>query len=141
MAKLKRDQKGDQGEELDKILALLSGEVNLRSKRELIEKFIAENLPVIEDLDDIETVFDAFWTTEKRNAFDQLVQEENLSPERTEKLIENYLFAEREPLRDDVLELIEGAKPTIMQRRKLADRILEKIVGFVDTFIVGMVGG
>lgn len=141
LAKLKRDNKGDQTEELDKILALLSGEVNLRSKRELIEKFIAENLPVIENLDDIETAFEAFWTTEKRNAFNQIIQEENLSPEKTEQLIENYLFAEREPLRDEVLELIEGAKPTLLQRKKLGDRILGKIIGFVDTFIVGMVGG
>lgn len=141
LAKLKRDNKGDQTEELDKILALLSGEVNLRSKRELIEKFIAENLPVIENLDEIETAFEAFWTTEKRNAFNQIIQEENLSPEKTEQLIENYLFAEREPLRDEVLELIEGAKPTLLQRKKLGDRILAKIIGFVDTFIVGMVGG
>jgi hypothetical protein len=31
-----------------------------------------------------------------------LVKEENLSADRTEKIIEDYLFAEREPLRDEV---------------------------------------
>lgn len=32
------------------------------------------------------------------------MKEESLSAEKTEKLIEDYLFAEREPLHDEVLE-------------------------------------
>ena len=68
------------------------------------------------------------------------MKEENLSASKTEKLIENYLFAEREPLRDEVIELIEGDKPSILQRKKLGDRILSKILDYVDTFINGMVG-
>ena len=65
---------------------------------------------------------------------------EKLSKEKTQKLIEDYLFAEREPLRDEILELIEGDKPSVLQRKKLGDRILKKILGFVDTFINGIVG-
>ena len=56
------------------------------------------------------------------------------------KIIEDYLFAEREPLRDEVLELIEGNKPTVLERKKVGDRILSKILDFVDTFINGMTG-
>jgi type I restriction enzyme R subunit len=55
-------------------------------------------------------------------------------------LIENYLFAEREPLRDEVLDLIEGDKPTLLQRKKVGDGILKKIMDFVETFINGMDG-
>lgn len=77
---------------------------------------------------------------ERQNAFSKLVQEEKLSPEKTEKLIEDYLFAEREPLRDEVLELIEGEKPSLLQRKKLGDRILKRIMDFVETFINGMAG-
>lgn len=36
----------------------------------------------------------------------------------TRKLIEDYLFAEREPLRDEILELVEGEKPGLLQRKK-----------------------
>ena len=61
--------------------------------------------------------------------------------EKTQKLIENYLFAEREPLRDEILELIEGEKPSVLKRKKLGDQILNKILGFVDTFINGITGG
>jgi type I restriction enzyme R subunit len=67
-----------------------------------------------------------------------LVKEENLSANKTEKIIEDYLFAEREPMRDEVLELIDGDQPTILERKKVGDRILRKILDFVDTFINGM---
>ena len=77
---------------------------------------------------------------EQQKAFNQLVKDENLSADKTEKIIEDYLFAEREPLRDEVLELIEGNKPTVLERKKVGDRILSKILDFVDTFINGMTG-
>jgi len=106
----------------------------------LIEKFISENLPGISSADDITAEFDQYWSKEKQDAFDKLVTEESLSPDRTEKLIEDYLFAERTPLRDEVLELIEGEKPSLLQRKKSGDRILKRIMGFVETFINGMMG-
>ncbi len=65
-------------------------------------------------------------------------QQENLSAEKSEKLIENYLFAEREPLRDEILELIEGEKPSLLQRKVVSERILKKILNFVETFMHGM---
>lgn len=122
----------------EEIFNLLSTEKTLRSKRELIEKFIQENLPEIIDTDDIIPVFEKFWNREQQNAFDQLVQEENLSANKSEKLIEDYLFAEREPLRDEILELIEGEKPSLLQRKVVSERILKKILNFVETFMHGM---
>lgn len=125
---------------IKEIQNLLATEVELRSKRELIERFIQENLPVIADTDEVATEFDKYWNEEQQKAFTQLVTEENLSAEKTEKLIEDYLFAEREPLRDEVLELIEGEKPSLLQRKKLGDKILKRILVFVETFINGMTG-
>lgn len=125
---------------IKEIQNLLATEVELRSKRELIERFIQENLPVIADTDEVQTEFDKYWNEEQQKAFQQLVTEENLSAQKTEKLIEDYLFAEREPLRDEVLELIEGEKPNLLQRKKLGDKILKRIIDFVETFINGMTG-
>ncbi len=125
---------------IKEIQNLLATEVELRSKRELIERFIQENLPVIADTDEVHSEFDKYWNEEQQKAFTLLVTEENLSAEKTEKLIEDYLFAEREPLRDEVLELIEGEKPSLLQRKKLGDRILKRIIDFVETFINGMTG-
>jgi type I restriction enzyme R subunit len=106
----------------------------------LIDKFISQNIPEIEDTDSIPQEFDKFWLEEQRTAFNKLVKSENLSVERTEQLIENYLFAEREPLRDEVLDLIDGEKPTLLNRKKVGEGILKKIMDFVETFINGMDG-
>lgn len=140
LAALKDTTKEDKVRKQKEIIDLLTGEANLRSKRELIEKFILENLPIIEDTDTIPEEFDKYWNEEQQKAFNQLVQEENLSADKTHKLIENYLFAEREPLRDEVLDLIEGEKPSVLVRKKIGDKILNKIVGFVETFINGVAG-
>lgn len=138
LIKLKAQSQKDTTKAEQEIFNLLGTETSLRSKRELIEKFIQENLPVITDIDEITQEFDKFWSEQQQQAFVNLVKEESLSAEKTEKLIEDYLFAEREPLRDEVLELINGEKPSLLQRKKIGDRILMRILDFVETFINGM---
>jgi type I restriction enzyme, R subunit len=140
LIKLKGKKKKDTTQAEQEIFNLLSTETTLRSKRELIEKFIKENLPSITDSDEIVSEFDKFWGKEQQAAFTKLVEEEKLSASKTEKLIEDYLFAEREPLRNEVLELLEGEKPSLLQRKKLGDRILKRLMDFVETFINGMSG-
>ncbi|WP_203532557.1 type I restriction endonuclease subunit R, EcoR124 family [Draconibacterium halophilum] len=140
LANLKDAKQAEQEKKRKEILDILSGEAHLRSKRELIEKFILENLPVIEDSEDVPEAFEKFWNEEQIKAFNKLVEEENLEADKAEKLIEEYLFAEREPLRDEVLALIEGEQPSVLQRKKVGDRIISKIVKFVDTFINGITG-
>jgi type I restriction enzyme R subunit len=54
------------------IMELVAGEVQLRSKKLLIEKFINENLATIQLNADLITQFKAFWTTEKQQAFTNL---------------------------------------------------------------------
>jgi type I restriction enzyme R subunit len=118
----------------------LAGEKILRSKKELIEKFIEENLPKIEDIDTIPQEFDRFWSDEEQKAFIKLVEDENLNESKTKQLIENYLFAQREPIRDEVLSLIEGDQPSVLQRKKKGERIMNRIKGFIETFIEGITG-
>lgn len=138
LANLKESK--DKEKKQKEIIDLIAGEAHLRSKRELIEKFIKENLPAIEDADNIPDEFEKYWNEEQLAAFQKLCAEENLSDAKVEKIIADYLFSEREPLRDEVLDLIEGAKPSVLQRKTTGERILAKIKGFVDTFING-VGG
>ncbi|MGV3601351.1 MAG: type I restriction endonuclease subunit R [Dyadobacter fermentans] len=140
LANLNNGSKADQEKKRKEIIDLLTGEANLRSKRELIEKFIAENLPRIEDNETLPDEFEKFWNEEQVKAFKQLVEEEKLSEPKTEKLIENILFSEREPLREEVLGLLEGNMPTVLQRKKVGERVLSKIMGFIETFVEGIVG-
>jgi len=140
LIKLKSKVQKDVSQTEKEIFNLLNTEAHLRSKRELIELFIKANLPAIEDTDDIPQEFEKFWNAEQQKAFNQLVTEEKLSAERTQSLIEDYLYAEREPLRDEILQLLEGEQPTLLERKKTGDRILKKILNFVDTFINGITG-
>lgn len=140
LIKLKNQKQHKQEETKNMIYSLLSSEVNLRSKKELIEQFIQENLPLIEDGDEVTDHFEKFWDEQQRKAFDDLVKTENLSPEKTEGVIEHYLFAEKEPLRDELLGLILGPKPTLLERKPRSERIMHKIVNYVDTFVSGFRG-
>lgn len=140
LIKLKSKVQKDVSQTEKEIFNLLNTEAHLRSKRELIELFIKANLPSIEDTDDIPQEFEKFWNAEQQKAFNQLVSVEKLSAQRTQSLIEDYLYAEREPLRDEILQLLEGEQPTLLERKKTGDRILKKILDFVDTFINGITG-
>tara|TARA_B110000908_G_C10268035_1_gene466808 strand:- start:2739 stop:5591 length:2853 start_codon:yes stop_codon:yes gene_type:complete len=140
LASLKDVKKEEQEAKKKEVVDLLTGEANLRSKRELIEKFIEDSLPEIEDSETIPQEFEKFWSEEQQKAFEVFVKEENLSSEKTQKLIEDYLYAEREPLRDELLDLIKGTKPNVLKRKSVGDRILNKVVNFVETFINGMDG-
>jgi len=140
LIKLKANQKKDADQIEKEIFNLLNTEMQLRSKKELIEKFIKENMPVILDTDDISQEFEKFWTVEQEKAFLKLVDEEKLSKDRTQALIENYLYSEQEPMRDEILELLVGEKPTLLKRRTTGERILRRIIDFVETFINGISG-
>jgi type I restriction enzyme, R subunit len=138
LIRLKASEQADTTKAEQEIMGLLNTETTLRSKRELIEKFILENLPEITKSGNIEAAFEQYWSKEQRTAFETLVTEERLYAEKTQQLIDAYLFAERQPLRDEVLALIEGEKPGILQRKSLGDRILAKIMGYVEVFIEGL---
>lgn len=137
LAKLKDASPQEAHKQRKAILDILAGEVNLRSKRELIERFIQENLPLIQDPEDIPTEFDSFWNKEKINAVKNLSDEENLDEEKLQDVIGNYLFTEKKPLRDEVIEIMKE-RPKLKERATVSERITNKIIQFVETFISGI---
>jgi len=119
------------------IADLLASEVRLRSKRELILEFIDNNLPSISDSDRVMDEFDIFWSTKQREAFAKLCEEENIPAEKLTEIIGDYLFTERKPLPDTIINLLP-TKPKLLERKPLVERITNKILNFVDIFISGM---
>lgn len=141
LIKFKSKHSAKDKESIEKEISnLLNTEVSLRSKRELIEKFIQESLPHIDDTDTIPEEFEKFWSNEQEEALQELVKTENLSEEKTEKLIENCLFTEREPLRKEILALRVEGRPSVLKSKEIGDRILNKILGFLETFVNGISG-
>jgi type I restriction enzyme R subunit len=119
------------------IIDLLGGDVSLRSKRELIEKFIEENLPDIKDADKIEDEFEQYWQDQKVLALNKLCEEEHLDKQQFNALIEAYIYSGQEPIRDDVFRCLDN-RPSILQARNIGERIIDKMREFVETFVEGM---
>lgn len=138
LAKLKNSVTIDEQEKVRKnIIDTITGDTELRSKRELIEKFINEHLPIIEDSDDIPDEFAQFITVEKLKAIKSLSEEEGLDPAKLEKVIGDYMFTEKIPLRDDIIGTM-NTRPSLKERKTKAERITYRILEFVETFINGI---
>jgi len=120
------------------ILDSVTGDVELRSKAKLIEKFIEDNLPQLGSEAEIPDNFEAFWEKERVAAFDQLVAEEDLDADKLKKVIDRYVYTGQAPLPDpDIAEII--LKPMkLMERGPSKKRVFERVVGYVATFIKGI---
>jgi len=103
----------------------------------LIEKFIYDNLPTIEDTDTITDEFESFWNKERLIAINKITKEENLNSNELERVIGNYLFTEKTPMRDEVIGMMKE-RPSLKERASTSERIIGKIYDFVETFISGI---
>ena len=119
------------------IIDLVAGEVQLRSKRELIEKFVAENLPSLKPKDNVIHEFENYWSENKQKAFETLCTEENMVPEQLEQIVKNYGFYNRLPKSQDIGNAL-SFKPKILERKTILQRVGDKIQDFINTFIEGM---
>src|SRR5690606_23273318 len=74
LAKLKQAKISEKQKQKKAINDLLGGEIELRSKRELIEKFIVKNRPHSDDIDAIQDEFIKYWEEQKILALGRLCE-------------------------------------------------------------------
>lgn len=139
LATLKDSDAKEAAKQKKAIIDMITGEISLRSKRELIEKFIEENLPNIKDIDNIPDEFEKFWTDQKVLALGKLCEEEDLDKKQFQALIDAYIYSEQEPLRDEIFKCLDN-RPSVLQARSIGERIITKMKEFVEVFVSGMVG-
>ncbi len=137
LAQLKEAKPKDQAKQKKQIIDLIAGESELRSKRVLIEKFIQNNLPKINDSEAVEVEFKTYWQEETKKALQALSSEEALQQNKVEDIINDYLFTGRMATEDEVIEALEK-QPSVLQRESISNRITEKIKDFIKTFINGV---
>ena len=128
---------GEQEKQRKTLLGILDTEIQLRSKKVLIERFIAEHFPAIPKEGDVGAAFEQYWTKEKHKAIQVLSKEEGLDIDGLQKLIGDYLFTEKTPLPDTIIA-IAHARPQLKERLPFVRRITDKIKLFVETFIDGV---
>ncbi|SFL43497.1 type I restriction endonuclease subunit R [Shimia haliotis] len=119
------------------IMDVLDTDAQLRSKKELIERFISEHFPDLAPSKDVGEAFDNYWDAQRMQALKELRDDESLKHDGLEKVLEQYHFTGKSPLRDDVIGIMEK-RPSLRERRSVADRVIEKIKAFVETFIDGI---
>ncbi|MBB1369427.1 type I restriction endonuclease subunit R [Pseudoalteromonas sp. SR45-4] len=138
LSKLKQSDSNEEYEQQYKsLMQTIGGDPELRSKQELIDKFIQENLPDVQSAEEVDDAFAAYWEVEKEKATKAMADEEHLIPENVKELVERMIFSNQEPLREDIVATMEKP-PSVLQRKKVIPRLAEKFKGFVNTFYGGM---
>lgn len=129
----KRGNQADAEKAMQDVLGLLDKEVQLRSKRELIEKFMQEYMPHISPEQDLADIFAGFWHKEKRQAVHQLCEREQLDKDAVYRMIDDYNFTGKDPLRDQVFSAL-NYQPKLMERKRIYSRILKAFKDLIEEF-------
>lgn len=117
----------------EEILRVFDRDLKLRKKKDLIRKFIEENLPKIANAKEVEKAFGDFWDTERSGALRGLADEESISISALEDLIGEYLYTQRLPHDEDIVKALPQT-PRILEREGIVMRIKNAIVNIVDVF-------
>jgi type I restriction enzyme R subunit len=117
----------------EEILKLFDRDVKLRKKKELIKKFIEENLPKISKSDDVENAFEEFWNSERSTVLKDVAEAENIPLEKFERIIGEYLYTQKLPRGQDIIDMLPEP-PRILERQNIIDRIKNAIENIVDMF-------
>jgi len=122
---------------LKNINDVMAGDAQLRSKKELIEKFISKNLVNIGDSAEVEGEFETFWQKEQVKEFEKMVKDEGLMSDKLQKIIDTYLYYGIKPKRDDLAKMLVK-KPKILERENIIKRLASRVNKFISTFVDGM---
>jgi type I restriction enzyme R subunit len=140
LAELKADEQSeddmvrrDANNRRKSILDMLGSETQLRSKRELIERFINEQMPRVASSAGVESAFAEFWQAERQKEFDAICADEGLDQVSAKELIEEYHFTGRTPLRERIVAALL-VKPKILQRKSIIERVTDRLVSLIRTF-------
>ncbi len=115
------------------ILKLFDRDVKLRQKKELIRKFIEENLPRIDSSENVEQAFAEFWDSQRSSALRAVAQAENIPLEKFEGVISEYLYTQKLPRGQEIVDLLPEP-PRILERQSIIDRIGKAIEKIIDVF-------
>ena len=119
------------------IVDLLGSEQQLRSKRDLIQRFIDENMPAIPPGQSVEDAFEGFWNGERQATIEAICAEEGLDAEAFKRMISEYHFTSKTPLSDTVIEAL-NEKPKILERKTVVERVIDRLRDLIQTFDEGM---
>jgi type I restriction enzyme R subunit len=117
----------------EEVLRVFDRDIQLRKKKELVRKFIEENLPRLRKADDVEKAFSKFWQSERSEVLKKLAKDEKIPVDKIEQLIGDYLYTQKLPREQDIADLLPE-QPRILERKTIVSRIKAAIENIVDKF-------
>jgi type I restriction enzyme R subunit len=115
------------------ILDIIQSDPVLRSKKELIEKFIEENLSGIKDGDNINSEFEKFMQIEKNEHFIKLCEEEWIDKGQFANILSQYLYTGKTPIIEDIVKT-KNSPVRLAERKPFYEKMLGKLKDFVEKF-------
>lgn len=131
LVKKYHDSHGEDKEILISINKAIDSSLELRSKKTLIENFIAG----INEVEDVINEWHTFVAAQREKELDEIITQENLKPEETKKFVANSF-------KDGVLKTIGTAIDKILPplshfsgtRAKKKENVIERLTNFFDKF-------
>lgn len=119
-----------------KLLQNMDSSPELRSKRELIDQFIEQNLAGLASAEEINDALAGFIVQAKQQALKDLCQDEQLEADKVDQLVDKIIFTRQDPIREDVFDICKQ-KPSLSERKILYPRIVDKLKKVIDVFYLG----
>ncbi|WP_083198925.1 type I restriction endonuclease subunit R [Aliivibrio logei] len=124
---------GDTQKTISDVLDMLGKEVQLRSKRELIEKFMYDYMPNITPEQDLQEIFIGYWHKEKRKAIHAFSEREGLNKDSVYRMMDEYNFTGKDPLREQVFSAL-AYKPKLLERKTIYGRIIKDFKDIIHQY-------
>ena len=138
LTELNRGRPEERSRRRQQISTLLSGEVQLRSKRELIEEFIDRHLPPPGTSEqEMEAAFADYWDAKKEAALDRISVAEGIATEVLRRVIDEYLYDGQLPTKDYLISQLDE-QPGILSRTAVGERLLGAVLGVVEVYEEGI---
>lgn len=115
-----------------RIISVMKEHEHLRSKIDLIEKFINEKLGNIDSKVTVSEEFDDFMRHERKNAMCKIVEEEHLDEYKARKVFETFEFSGK--LDDDLIKQSFLEKLKFKERKNKVNTIKFKIMDLFERF-------
>ena len=120
----------------EKLLRQITNDIKQHSKRELIQRFIEEQLVHIDNPMSIADALEDFFTDEREKALFKLSSEYAVQPEQLSEVIDKYVWLGQEVPKDAMTDLLKG-KHSYMQTRKLSTNLSEAVNDYAETYYTG----
>ena len=120
----------------EKLLRQITNDIKQHSKRELIQRFIEEQLVHIDNPMSIADALEDFFADEREKALFKLSTEYTVQPEQLSEVIDKYVWLGQEVPKDEMTGLLKG-KHSYMQTRTLSSNLFTAVNEYAETYYTG----